>query len=59
MRCSPFVIVARPLPPDVDEKMGAATYTCRFRLEKDGSVTWHSPLGRDYVDPPPRRVMFV
>ncbi len=27
--------------------------------EKDGSVTWHSPLGRDYVDPPPRRVMFV
>ncbi|WP_226532814.1 HNH endonuclease signature motif containing protein [Microbacterium paraoxydans] len=27
--------------------------------EKDGSVTWHSPLGRDYADPPPRRVMFV
>lgn len=27
--------------------------------EKDGSVAWHSPLGRDYVDPPPRRVMFV
>jgi len=27
--------------------------------EKDGSVTWHSPLGRDYSDPPPRRVMFV
>uniref|UniRef100_UPI00301C0096 HNH endonuclease signature motif containing protein n=1 Tax=Microbacterium sp. LB16 TaxID=3081271 RepID=UPI00301C0096 len=29
------------------------------RQEKDGSVTWHSPLGRDYSDPPPRRVMFV
>ena len=29
------------------------------RQEKDGSVTWHSPLGRDYTDPPPRRVMFV
>ncbi len=27
--------------------------------EKDGSVTWRSPLGRDYADPPPRRVMFV
>lgn len=27
--------------------------------EKDGSITWHSPLGRDYADPPPRRVMFV
>lgn len=27
--------------------------------EKDGSVTWCSPLGRDYADPPPRRVMFV
>lgn len=29
------------------------------RQERDGSVTWHSPLGRDYSDPPPRRVMFV
>ena len=29
------------------------------RQEKDGSVTWHSPLGRDYTEPPPRRVMFV
>lgn len=27
--------------------------------EKDGSITWRSPLGRDYADPPPRRVMFV
>ncbi|MFJ6530933.1 DUF222 domain-containing protein [Microbacterium sp. NPDC091662] len=27
--------------------------------ERDGSVTWHSPLGRDYTDPPPRRVIFV
>lgn len=28
-------------------------------LEPDGSVTWRSPLGRDYRDLPPRRVMFV
>ncbi|PRB09694.1 HNH endonuclease signature motif containing protein [Microbacterium sp. MYb62] len=27
--------------------------------EKDGTITWHSPLGRDYADSPPRRVMFV
>ncbi len=27
--------------------------------ERDGSITWHSPLGRAYTDPPPRRVMFV
>ncbi|PRB65676.1 HNH endonuclease signature motif containing protein [Microbacterium sp. MYb45] len=27
--------------------------------ERDGSITWHSPLGRAYADPPPRRVMFV
>ncbi|WP_136042268.1 MULTISPECIES: HNH endonuclease signature motif containing protein [unclassified Microbacterium] len=27
--------------------------------ERDGSITWHSPLGRAYSDPPPRRVMFV
>ncbi|MFK3678727.1 DUF222 domain-containing protein [Microbacterium sp. NPDC090218] len=29
------------------------------RQQRDGSVTWHSPLGRVYADPPPRRVMFV
>lgn len=27
--------------------------------ESDGGVSWHSPLGRDYSDPSPRRVMFV
>lgn len=25
----------------------------------DGTITWHSPLGRTYPDPAPRRVMFV
>lgn len=25
----------------------------------DGSIQWTSPLGRTYLDPPPRRVMFV
>ena len=29
------------------------------RQERDGTVTWHSPLGRTYTDPPQRRVMFV
>ena len=28
-------------------------------LEPDGSVTWRSPLGRDYRDLPRRRVMFA
>ena len=27
--------------------------------DRDGGITWHSPLGRAYSDPPPRRVMFV
>ncbi|PRA78805.1 HNH endonuclease signature motif containing protein [Microbacterium sp. MYb66] len=27
--------------------------------ERDGSITWHSPLGSVYTDPPPRRVMFI
>lgn len=27
--------------------------------ERDGGITWQSPLGRAYSDPPPRRVMFV
>ncbi|QTV79756.1 HNH endonuclease [Microbacterium sp. NIBRBAC000506063] len=29
------------------------------QLAPDGSVIWRSPLGRDYLDHPPRRVMFV
>ncbi|WP_282847573.1 HNH endonuclease signature motif containing protein [Microbacterium oxydans] len=40
--------------PDIPE---AHRWTAQ--QEKDGSVTWHSPLGRDYADSPPRRVMFV
>ena len=28
-------------------------------LQPDGTVTWRSPLGRDYRDAPSRRVMFV
>lgn len=27
--------------------------------ERDGTIRWHSPLGRCYTDAPPRRVMFV
>ncbi|WP_194765586.1 HNH endonuclease signature motif containing protein, partial [Microbacterium sp. UFMG61] len=27
--------------------------------QPDGTITWTSPLGRTYTDPPPRRVMFV
>ncbi len=27
--------------------------------EPDGTITWHSPLGRDYTDNPTHRVMFV
>ncbi|MGH3688551.1 MAG: DUF222 domain-containing protein [Microbacterium sp.] len=40
--------------PDIPE---AHRWTAQ--QEKDGSIMWHSPLGRDYADPPPRRVMFV
>jgi DNA-binding MarR family transcriptional regulator len=40
--------------PDVPEP-----HRWTAQQEKDGSVTWHSPLGRDYADPPPQRVMFV
>lgn len=40
--------------PDIPE-----SHRWTAQQEKDGSLTWHSPLGRDYVDPPPRRVMFV
>lgn len=35
------------------------THRWTAQQEQDGSVTWHSPLGRNYADPPPRRVMFV
>jgi hypothetical protein len=29
------------------------------RQERDGTITWHSPLGRDYTDRPTHRVMFI
>ncbi|MBO0982063.1 HNH endonuclease, partial [Microbacterium sp. SD291] len=40
--------------PDIDER-----HRWQARQLPDGSVEWLSPLGRTYVDPPPRRVMFV
>ncbi|QNA93014.1 MULTISPECIES: HNH endonuclease signature motif containing protein [unclassified Microbacterium] len=40
--------------PDVPDP-----YRWTAQQERDGSITWHSPLGRAYTDPPPRRVMFV
>jgi len=27
--------------------------------QRDGTITWHSPLGRDYTDRPTHRVMFI
>lgn len=40
--------------PEVDER-----YRWTARQLPDGTVTWTSPLGRRYDDPPQRRVMFV
>jgi len=40
--------------PDIDERH---RWTARAR--SDGSVEWTSPTARSYIDPPPRRVMFV
>ncbi len=40
--------------PDIDDR-----HRWTARQLPDGSVQWVSPLGRPYVDPPPRRVMFV
>ena len=40
--------------PDIDER-----YRWSARQTPDGTVTWTSPLGRSYADPPRRRVMFV
>ncbi|MFB4351067.1 DUF222 domain-containing protein [Microbacterium sp. CR_7] len=40
--------------PDVDPR-----HRWTARQLPDRSVTWESPLGRTYVDPPRRRVMFV
>ncbi|GAT71596.1 HNH endonuclease signature motif containing protein [Microbacterium hydrocarbonoxydans] len=40
--------------PDVDER-----HRWSARQLPDGSFQWTSPLGRLYIDPPPRRVMFV
>lgn len=40
--------------PDIDER-----HRWTARAQPDGSIAWHSPLGRTYLDRPPRRVMFV
>ncbi len=40
--------------PDIPD-----THQWTARQERDGTITWHSPLGRDYTDRTPRRVMFV
>lgn len=40
--------------PDVAER-----HRWTARQLPDRSIEWISPLGRSYVDPPPRRVMFV
>ncbi|PCE14239.1 hypothetical protein AUC47_06315 [Microbacterium sp. SZ1] len=40
--------------PDVDPR-----HRWTARQLPDGNVTWESPLGRSYADPPRRRVMFV
>lgn len=40
--------------PDIDER-----HRWTARQSPDGTVTWTSPLGREYADPPRRRVMFV
>ncbi len=40
--------------PDIPD-----THQWTARQERDGTITWHSPLGRDYTDRTPRRVMFI
>ncbi|WP_341947880.1 HNH endonuclease signature motif containing protein [Microbacterium sp. LWH11-1.2] len=40
--------------PDVSD-----THRWTARQERDGTITWHSPLGRTYTDRPTHRVMFV
>jgi len=40
--------------PDVDER-----HRWSARMLPGGDIEWTSPLGHSYVDPPPRRVMFV
>lgn len=40
--------------PDVPDRF---RWTARQR--PDGTVTWSSPIGRSYDDPPRRRVMFI
>lgn len=40
--------------PDIDDR-----HRWSARQLPDGTVTWTSPLGRSYADPPQRRVMFV
>nr|WP_201470168.1 HNH endonuclease signature motif containing protein [Microbacterium hydrocarbonoxydans] len=40
--------------PDIDDRHRWAAHQ-----QPDGTITWTSPLGRNYTDPPPRRVMFT
>ncbi|WP_164234666.1 HNH endonuclease signature motif containing protein [Microbacterium hydrocarbonoxydans] len=40
--------------PDLDDSIRWSA-----RALPDSSIQWTSPLGRHYVDPPPRRMMFV
>ncbi|GAA2936114.1 hypothetical protein GCM10010458_19990 [Microbacterium luteolum] len=40
--------------PDIPD-----THRWTAQQQRDGTITWHSPLGRDYTDRPTSRVMFV
>lgn len=40
--------------PDITD-----THRWTAHQRPDGTITWTSPLGRTYTDPPPRRVMFT
>jgi len=40
--------------PDIPD-----THRWTAHQERDGTITWHSPLGRDYTDRPTHRVMFI
>ncbi|WP_341946535.1 HNH endonuclease signature motif containing protein [Microbacterium sp. LWH11-1.2] len=40
--------------PDIPD-----THRWTARQERDGTITWHSPLGRTYTDRPTHRVMFT
>lgn len=40
--------------PDIDDR-----HRWTAHQQPDGTITWTSPLGRNYTDPPRRRVMFI